>query len=221
MLAGDNGGDIHLLKLNQNLEILWHKTWGSDQPEHADNIIETKDGGYITAGSAFVSWPPNSGLGMDFPLIVKFDSEGEFMWDKIMYNEYAGGFYSINQNADGGYIVGGQQKDEEAFDHLYLVRLLGSGNPVEEDNAISSNLSISPNPATDDITINYIVSNPGFVSLKIVDIFGRNVMLLKNSYDIAGSHFIVINSNELQTGTYYCCYQENDCKVMKKVSIVK
>ncbi|MCX7735231.1 MAG: T9SS type A sorting domain-containing protein [Candidatus Kapabacteria bacterium] len=221
MLAGHDGGDIHLIKLDQNLKILWHKVWGSENIETANNIIETRDGGFIAVGKINLEWPPNSGNGKYFPLIVKFNSSGEFVWDKIMYNEFDGDFHSINQNSDGGFIVGGQQKDNQAFDHFYMVRLLGDGNYVNDMNSSDFHLEISPNPVSNDLKIGYNLTKTDKIKISIVDFFGRELMLLKNSINIAGSHYIQTDVSNLLSGIYYFVLKNDEKTIIQKFIVVK
>jgi hypothetical protein len=42
--------DIWVIKLNQNGDVIWQKTYGGDYSEHGNSVIETEDGDYIVSG---------------------------------------------------------------------------------------------------------------------------------------------------------------------------
>jgi len=220
-IGGTEGGDFILMKIQPDGTSEWLTSYSRDNVEQANAICESEDGGFVLAGYAFTEWPENSGQAIDFPLVVKFNSDGEFLWDILFYHETQGDFYSINQNSDGGYIVGGLLKDLEARNFLYLVRLEGHGIYVNDDMNKQSSISIAPNPINSQGTINYTVSNSGSVSLKIMDNLGRDVITLVNSYTVAGSHFVNIDGISLPSGTYFCRYQEGSNIEIQKLVIIR
>ncbi|MEI6088855.1 MAG: T9SS type A sorting domain-containing protein [bacterium] len=220
-VSGTEGGDFVLMKIQPDGTREWLTTYSRENIEQANAICESDDGGFVLAGYAFTEWPVNSGQALDFPMVVKFDKDGTLLWDILFYHETEGAFNSINQNSDGGYIVGGLLKNLDAQNFLYLVRLEGQGIPVKEDITEQSSVSIAPNPLNSQGTINYTVSNSGFVSLKLMDNLGRDVITLVNSYAVAGSHFINIDGISLPSGTYYCRYQEGSNIEIKKLIIIR
>jgi hypothetical protein len=221
VIGGTEGGDFILMKIQPDGTIEWLTNYSRDNVEQANAICESDDGAFVLAGYAFTEWPENSGQAIDFPLVVKFSTDGELQWDILFYHETQGDFYSINQNADGGYIVGGLLKDLEARNYLYLVRMEGDGIFVNDDVNKQSSISIAPNPMNSQSTINYTVSNSGMVSLKLMDNLGRDVITLVNSYAVAGTHIINIDGISLPSGTYYCRYQEGSNIEIQKLIIIQ
>jgi hypothetical protein len=91
-----------------------------------NSIKQTSDGGYIVAGGkqAFVG-----SYYYDF-WVIKLDSNGNKMWDKIFskikYDDVA---YSIQQTSDGGYIVAGSTDYFDLVDG-WVIKLDNNGNEI-------------------------------------------------------------------------------------------
>ena len=103
--AGRN--DVWVVKLDSNGHISWEKTYGENQDNRAYSIQQTLDGGYIVAGDWKV-YKNSGGVPYSFFWVLKLDRNGDVTWQKA----YGGlGFSSkigsVQQTADGGYIVGG------------------------------------------------------------------------------------------------------------------
>jgi uncharacterized delta-60 repeat protein len=94
--------DIWVLKLSQDGEIEWQKTYGGSDFDSAHSIQQTSDGGYIIAGNT------NSfdGGSSDF-WILKLSPDGEIEWQKTYGGSDSDFAHSIQQTSDGGYIVAG------------------------------------------------------------------------------------------------------------------
>jgi hypothetical protein len=101
-----NLSDIWLLKLSAAGEIEWQRTLGRTSYDTATGEIQqTKDGGYIAVGSI------ENTTTKDDVLVLKLNSNGDLEWQRS-YGELdveEEGF-SIQQTADGGYIVGASQE---------------------------------------------------------------------------------------------------------------
>ena len=80
----------------------WASTYGGAGKDYLEAIQQTSDGGYIVAGFTY-----SFGSGDADAWVLKLDSTGTVAWQKThggAGNEYA---RSIQQTADGGYIVAG------------------------------------------------------------------------------------------------------------------
>ena len=103
--------DIWLAKLNNAGILIWQKSLGGNGGEAIGEVIFTLDGGYIFAGK---TKSVNTGdvigghsIFSDDIWIVKTDSIGNILWQKIyggLEDEYA---YAFQVSDDGGYIVAG------------------------------------------------------------------------------------------------------------------
>jgi len=92
------GGDAWIIKLDADGIPIWQKAFGGIYKDVANVVIETTDGSIVFAGyrSYGTSGPYKA-------WIVKLDSEGTIIWEKI-YDQ--AGISYIKQTEDGGYIVG-------------------------------------------------------------------------------------------------------------------
>ncbi len=115
-ISGDkteaNRGDVDfwILKLNASGAKVWDKTVGGNGNDRLHRIIPTVDGGFIAAGAS------DSGIsnektepckGFDDYWIVKFDTNGNKLWDKTFGTSTNDVLESIIQTSDGGYLLGG------------------------------------------------------------------------------------------------------------------
>jgi hypothetical protein len=93
---------------------------------------------------------------------------------------------------------------------------------VEPLKMMSYNLSQNyPNPFNPITKIEYSIPENLFVSLKVFDIFGREIDILEYEYQIAGNHFINWLPNNLPSGTYFYKLQAGKYSVVKKLLYLK
>ena len=97
-----SGYNIWVLKLDQNGNVTWQKTYGGYAHDVANSIQQTSDGGYIVAGKT------NSfGAGSSDVWVLKLDKDGNIQWQKTYGGHSIDEATSIQQTSDGGYIVAG------------------------------------------------------------------------------------------------------------------
>ena len=114
-VTGNHGGnDYWVVKLTSLGGMEWQICLGGTGIESANSIQQTADGGYIVAGRATSNDGDVTGNhgGTDY-WVVKLDSTGTIDWQKCLGgtgNETAN---SIQQTADGGYIVAGQASSND------------------------------------------------------------------------------------------------------------
>lgn len=102
---GAGGADIYLLKVDTVGDEVWSRTFGGSSAQVGRSIQETKDGGYIIAGSSIAESPDSDGV-----FLVKTDSLGNSAWERF-YGDDLSSAYSIKQTTDRGYIVCGHKAD--------------------------------------------------------------------------------------------------------------
>ncbi len=94
--------DGWIAKLDENGEIVWDKAFGGSQNDEVFSGIKTADGGYAVCG-----YTESKGAGGYDAWIVKFDENGEIVWDKAFGGIEAEVANSIIQTRDGGYALAG------------------------------------------------------------------------------------------------------------------
>ena len=98
--AGDN--DICARKLDSSGDILWQKTYGGTDFDWPSSVQQTADGGYIVAGGTY-----SFGAGKDDVWVIKLDSNGDIAWQKAYGGSASDYAMSVQQTADGKYVVAG------------------------------------------------------------------------------------------------------------------
>ncbi len=77
-----------------------------------------------------------------------------------------------------------------------------------------------PNPFTTHTNINYSLKNSGHVTLKVYDIFGREVLTLVNEFQSAGEYSIKINAKQLQGNVFFYSLQLGNESIQTKRMIL-
>jgi len=91
--------DAWMLKLDAKGDTLWTRTYGGPYADDAWSVQQTRDGGFIVAGSYGVSDLP-----LDAPWLIKTDANGDTLWTRT-YG--LGAAYDVRQTFDGGYVLVG------------------------------------------------------------------------------------------------------------------
>ncbi len=89
--------------------IQWQKSLGGSSDDFAYSVKQTLDGGYIVAGTSYSNDGDVTGGvgGVHNFWVVKLNSSGAIEWQKNLPHTANAGAFSIQQTADGGYIVAG------------------------------------------------------------------------------------------------------------------
>jgi hypothetical protein len=123
--SGGGRGDVWLIKVDTNGELLWERSFGGKGHNYADEIQQTSDEGYIIIGS---SWIPGETNDYDMWLI-KIDKNGNMIWDKKFHGTESDHGWSIDQTVDGGFIIVGET-DHDSEDNVWLLKTDESGDKI-------------------------------------------------------------------------------------------
>lgn len=104
------GDDLWIIKLDAKGNEQWQRTIGGNGQEQVAAIRRTKDGGYIVGGSSSSGksedkTEDNYG-DMDY-WVIKLTSNGNIEWQKTYGGKNLDQLKTVEQTADGGYIIGG------------------------------------------------------------------------------------------------------------------
>lgn len=129
------GSDVWVLKLNDTGKIVWQKSCGGPSTDQGQEIIQTKDGGYIVCGYTNNNTPS---LNYDI-LVVKMDNAGNIAWQKSYGGTKTDYGYGICESLYGGYIITGftQSKDGDMTDlpdsaDAFLIYLNDTGKVINQ-----------------------------------------------------------------------------------------
>ena len=100
--------DYWLLKINQEGEKIWDKTYGGSENDQATSISKTNDEGYIISGfTASSDGDVSENGGFHDYWIVKVNSTGDIQWEKSFGFIGQDQAYQVIQTLDGGYFATG------------------------------------------------------------------------------------------------------------------
>jgi hypothetical protein len=78
-----------------------------------------------------------------------------------------------------------------------------------------------PNPFNPTTAIDFTLPASGFVSLKVYDLLGREVMTLVNEQKAAGTYRATFDASNMPSGTYFYALKAGSFNSVKKMTLVK
>ncbi|MTI32962.1 caspase family protein [Xanthovirga aplysinae] len=114
---GKGEGDVWVLKINPRGQIIWQKTYGGKGWEHGQDVIKTRDGGFLISG-----FSTTRAKGLRDLFLLKIDENGEKKWERT----YGGVHFDFAQCAvedrvGGFYVLGNtESKGNGRFDTWLL-----------------------------------------------------------------------------------------------------
>jgi hypothetical protein len=102
--------DLWLAKVTENAEILWAKTYGTNQNDWVNEVVVCIDGGYLMVGGteANNSEVPGAGNGFVDIYIAKVDAMGFLVWHKGLGGSNLDEAFSGMQLVDGSLLIVGE-----------------------------------------------------------------------------------------------------------------
>ena len=120
---GRGGDDVWLVKTDSSGNEMWNKTFGGSSNDAAYSVQQTADGGYIMTG-----YTDSFGAGNSDAWLVKTDSSGNETWNKTFGSSGSDTGYSVQQTADGGYVMAATAYFGAGNNDAWLVKTDSSGN---------------------------------------------------------------------------------------------
>ncbi|MFX1495580.1 MAG: hypothetical protein ACFFBZ_14950, partial [Promethearchaeota archaeon] len=119
---GPMGYNFWLIKTNDAGEMQWNGTYGGYLNDWARAMIQTKDGGYVLAGTTGQFFKDSNFM------CVQVDQDGKLCWNRTYGGPEDEEAYSIIQTLDGGYAVAGYTKSFGVGDgNFWLVKIDSDG----------------------------------------------------------------------------------------------
>lgn len=109
-----NFTDAWVVKLSENGNLLWQKSYGGSGDDEITQLIATNDGGYIGIGTTSSKDGDVSGNhgGVDI-WVIKLDRHGNLLWQKCYGGTKNEESKSIKTTRDGGYIIIGSTSSND------------------------------------------------------------------------------------------------------------
>ena len=159
--------------------------------------------------------------------LIKTDENGNLLWDRTYGGVWQEMAYDIKETEDGYVVAGYTQSYGNGGFEMYLVKTDKNGLvSINDDNG--SNLISEftlfqnfPNPFNPSTTINFIIPNKAYTTLRIYDVLGRKVQTLFEAELSSGSHHIVFNASFISSGIYFYQLNTGDFSQTKKMILLR
>lgn len=121
--AGEGGFDFFLLKVDDEGDVIWENTYGTESRDSCYAVIQTEDG-FLLAGNSY-----GIGAGGSDIFIVKTDENGNEQWRESYGGEQNEVCYSVIQTEDEGFLLAGSTTSfGEGNSDVYLVKIDSEGS---------------------------------------------------------------------------------------------
>ncbi|MGK0175953.1 MAG: hypothetical protein ACI9AT_002340 [Ulvibacter sp.] len=196
------GLSIISIKISAQPILEWEKNYGGSGWDQANSIQQTMDGRHIVIGGSFSNDGDVGGNNGEWDSwIIKLDIGGNLEWEKNYGGSSVDGTSSIQQTADGGYIIAGFSESNDGdvggnngtLDY-WIIKLDPIPVGIQTTN-FNPKFTISPNPSKGECTI-YPNDLTDPFTIKIFDTLGHSIYT-KN--EIHGP----LNINNIAKGNYY------------------
>jgi len=118
--------DVWLIKVDENGNEIWNKTFGGEKIDAGSWIQQTSDGGYIIAGIT-ESYGPGKWNGW----IIKTDGNGSEIWNETFGKANAeAGLNCVIETIDGDYVAVGYITNKKSDSDIWLIKLDKDGSEV-------------------------------------------------------------------------------------------
>lgn len=91
-------------------------------------------------------------------------------------------------------------------------------NNIPDKSSLKQNY---PNPFNPKTTINFSLAQTGYVTLKVYNLMGQEVVTLINGIQTAGEHSVTFDASNLPSGTYFYSMKNGDFTETKTMMLVK
>ena len=127
-ITNENTGNssCYLLKVNNNGEFEWDRSFGGSLNDQGFFLISANDGGFVITGVTRSQSDSSGDL-----WLIKVNNTGEILWEKTFGGENFESGRSLQQTSDDGYIIVGQTESfGNGNNDAYLLKTDSQGNEI-------------------------------------------------------------------------------------------
>lgn len=223
-------GRFYIQILHRNSLEVWSRSGGEEAPDYGLFEYDFTDGADKTYGEVLEC------SGKHFCLYSgDVNQDGTIDGTDFMLVEndvfgFQSGFYATDLTGDE-FVDGADFLIMERYRYYYQIvtpetglRSVRIDKNTQDKNIISGkteSLNNYPNPFNPETVINYSLNEASRVKVSIYDITGRQVAILVNGLNQAGSHKVVWKANNFPSGTYICILTSNGIIEKKIMNFIK
>ncbi len=112
-ISNNNGlQDFCLFRLDSNGTVIWQKSYGGSGQDVAYDIIETTNGDFVVTGNT-TSSNLTGHHGLSDGIVMRINSLGEVLWQKILGGSLEDFLFKIRQTDDGDFVAIGQTNSSD------------------------------------------------------------------------------------------------------------
>ena len=157
---------------------------------------------------------------------ITYEMMNIFQYDNISYSINTNGIGNrtvklrlvLNDNIDASYSLSKKFAFNNVISKKQIKEISYKGSLAVTDYALSQNY---PNPFNPVTTINYQIPKDGFVSLKVYDILGKEIVTLVNSDKVQGRYTVEFDGSRFASGMYIYKLQSGDFVETRKMMLLK
>jgi len=224
---GDTGNvlDYGTIKYNSNGEQLWFVSYNGpgNIGDYGKSLALDKSGNVYVTGSTYVFG--TSGSSNNYATI-KYNSQGIQQWAAVYDGpgNYYDGATSIAVDSSGyvyvtGYSTGiGAGYDYATIKYSQSTGIAQTSSEIPDQYSLSQNY---PNPFNPSTNLEFGISDLGFVSLKVYDILGKEIITLVNEKLNPGNYKVEFDGRGLTSGVYFYRLTIGEFTDTKRMMLVK
>jgi len=211
-----NADNAFLLKIDDEGEAAWMKTFGGGFPDFAYDVIVTQDNHYMFCGQSG-SFTEQAQI-----YLVKTDTDGNEVWSEVIPYGIGSKAYSIYESEPGRFLLAGKFKTLSNDYKSMIVDLTDLSTSIEEnlDEIEESIITCFPNPFSNFTRIEYILSERDDINLSIYNCTGDLMMTLVDKVQPKGKYIINFKRNGIAPGVYYLVLSTKQLKKTSKIVVV-
>ncbi|RZJ72542.1 T9SS type A sorting domain-containing protein [Flavobacterium sp.] len=175
---GFGEGDYWLIRLDNNGEQIWQKTFGGDKDDQPFSVIALKDGGYLLGGNSISGVSGNrlvsSRSGSDF-WVLNISEDGDSRWQESYNFGRNDILTSLTENQDGSILIGGHAKSENR-------------GQAKEDEGINDYIALKINAKGEEIWTKHLGSDGDDILRKLIQTRDGGYLLAGTSNAASNNH---------------------------------
>ncbi len=219
--------DAYLVKIDDDGNFAWDKTFGGASNDYGYGIYRAMDGTYMLTGVKEGSPSRKTDV-----YVIKTDPSGNLIWERTYGGSQTDYGQSLFQEPGQDYLmVGYSYSSTLGGSDIYVIKIQGEATDAPEDEpwllpegfALNQNY---PNPFNAATNISFSLASRSEVAIEIYNILGQKIYAWENLEFPAGVHSVIwegtsFDGSPVASGIYLYRLRADEFVEMKKMVLVK